>query len=104
MSARGESPSLLRRPNFTAAKSNRNGGISNCNVIRQWWRKREKEGEREAKQRGGGDDAVGGWRTRRRDAWAKDKECGSQGVTRISFDGITWRLRVGTVITLVVYT
>lgn len=33
----------------------------------------------------------------------KDKECGSQGVTRISFDGITWRLRVGTVITLVVY-
>lgn len=33
----------------------------------------------------------------------KDKECGAQGVTRISFDGITWRLRAGTVIALVVY-
>lgn len=64
-----------------------------------------------------GDDE--GWRTRLGERWVekqrerereeegsirtKDKECGSQGVTRISFDGITWRLRVGTVITLVVY-
>lgn len=46
----------------------------------------------------------GGWRTgERRETRTKYKECRSQRVTRISFDGITWRLRVGTVITFVVY-
>jgi len=53
---------------------------------------------------------VGGERTERRKeeerergCRTKDKECGTHGVTRISFDGITWRLRAGTVIALVVY-
>lgn len=55
----------------------------------EWVADGEKEGKREK-------DREGGCRT-------KDKECGTQGVTRISFDGITWRLRTGTVIALVVY-
>lgn len=63
------------------------------------------------RRRRGGDGARrSGWRTegrkkgeRERGCRTKDKECGTQGVMRISFDGITWRLRAGTVIALVVY-
>ena len=46
---------------------------------------------------------MGGERRREGKPRTKDKECRSQKVTRISFDEITWRLRVGTVIAFVVY-
>lgn len=63
------------------------------------------QGGGEGKKKRGG---VGGGqkkrrRKRERGCRTKNKECGTQGVTRISFDGITWRLRTGTVIALVVY-
>lgn len=101
-------PRFYDGPSFIAAESNRNGGISNCNVIRherkKSWHGRGKLREertrewveRENEKKEGGWERTGGCRT-------KDKECGTQGVTRISFDGITWRLRAGTVIALVVY-
>lgn len=109
-------PRFYDGPNFTAAESNRNGGISNCNVIRHE-RAREAGAEQEEEEeeeevlvgRGRG---WSGCRTgrkkkkeqrRKRGCRTKDKECGTQRVTRISFDGITWRLRAGTVIALVVY-
>lgn len=94
-------PRFYDRSSFTAAESNRNGGISNCNVIR---------GESERCWRGGDEKRRSGWRAERRKKGerergcrTKDKECETQGVTKISFDGITWRLRVSTVIALVVY-
>lgn len=94
-------------PSFTAAESNRNGGISNCNVIRgkseRGWRGGEEDGGEEEKEEWLEDRGKEGGRERERGCRTKDKECGTQGVTRISFDGITWRLRAGTVIALVVY-
>ena len=103
-----------RRNKRLRSKATATGGISNCNVM-QWMNQlgetqRESERERERER----DKRPTGWRTRRRDAtrgrggWrtekrrgdprTNDKECRSQKVTRISFDEITWRLRVGTVI------
>lgn len=78
----------------------------------RWRRRRDEErvyARAKETTRGGGHElGKGGEPEREREeeegsVRTKDKECGSQGVTRISFDGITWRLRVGTVITLVVY-
>jgi len=93
-------PRFYDRPSFTAAESNRNRGISNCNVIRDKSKRGWRGTEREKNEEWVEDREKEEGRERERNCRTRDKECGIQGVTRISFDGITWRLRAGTVIAL----